>query len=73
MFYVLFDMADFIELTEDDGSKITINIDHIIEVMPYQDGSVILFDVTTGNDKDTSPHRVYVSESYQTVKRKIGL
>ena len=51
-------MADFIELTEINGDKVMINIDHILKVCQDKEGCYVYFDVATGNEKSTSITRL---------------
>lgn len=66
-------MADFIELTRYDGVKILVGTDHIVEVVPDNDGTFIYYDFASGNTGNISQDRVAVKEQYATIKRKLGL
>lgn len=66
-------MADFIELTRYDGEKILVGTDHIVEVVPDTDGTIIYYDFASGNNGNISQDRVAVKEQYATIKRKLGL
>lgn len=65
-------MAEFIELTEYEGKKVLLNIEHILKVRPDDKGCYIYFDVATGNSNgSTSLAFVHVEETYSVVKRKL--
>ena len=64
-------MQKFIQLTERDGNKIGISVDHIITYKNtiVQTGSSEVSYVTGLHIKDSG--RIYVEETYGTVKRLI--
>lgn len=65
-------MAEFIELTEYDGQKVLLNIEHILKIWPDDKGCYIYFGVATANSRDsTSLAVLHVEESYFVVKRKL--
>jgi hypothetical protein len=65
-------MAEFIELTEYDGRKVLLNIEHIMKIRPDDKGCYIYFDVVTGNNSgSTSLVQLHVAESYSVIKRKL--
>lgn len=68
-------MADFIELTEHhDGRKVLVNMEYIMEVRPDESGSWVYFVAVTGNGNGaTSLESLHVTESYSTLKHKLGL
>ena len=64
-------MAEFIELTEYDGRKVLLNIEHILKVRPDDKGCYIYFDVAIGNGNSSSISMLHVEETYTVVKRKL--
>ena len=64
-------MAEFIELTEYDGKKILLNVEHIVKVRPDDKGCYIYFDVAIGNNDSTSLSLIHVNETLAVVKRKL--
>ena len=64
-------MADFIELTEYEGEKVLLNVEHILKVRPDEKGCYVFFDVVTGNGNSTSLSLIHVAETYSIVKRKL--
>jgi hypothetical protein len=61
-------MAKFIELTDFEGEKVFVNVEHIIKVRPDKDGSYIYFDQTTNNGSYLHPIPLHISESYEEIK-----
>jgi len=68
---VTHEMAEFIELTEYDGKKVLLNIEHILKIRPDEKGCYIYFDVATGNGNSSSISMLHVEEAYSVVKRKL--
>lgn len=64
-------MAEFIELTEHDGKKVLLNIEHILKVRPEDKGCYIYFDVATRNGNSSGLSMLHVEESYSVIKRKL--
>ncbi len=65
-------MAFFIELTEYDGKKVLLNIEHIMKVRPDEKGCYIYLAVATGsNNGSMSLAMLHVAETYSVVKRKL--
>jgi len=66
-------MAEFIEVTRFDGEKIIVGTDHIVEIIPDTEGSVIFYDIVTGNNGNISQNRVHIKEKYAIIRHKLGL
>lgn len=64
-------MAEFLELTELDGDKVLLNIEHILKVCPNENGCYVFFDVAIGNDRSTNLSPLHVKENYTVVKRNL--
>lgn len=65
-------MAEFIELTEYDGKKVLLNIEHILKIQPDDKGCYIYFNIATGSSNgSTSLVQLHVEELYSVVKRKL--
>lgn len=64
-------MAEFIELRENDGEKVLVNIEHVIRVCPDEKGCYIYFDFATINGDYSHPHVMHLADKYEEVKRKI--
>ena len=64
-------MSEFIELTEIDGKKILLNVEHILKVRPDEKGCYIYFDVLNGSNGSVSPALLHVAETYAVVKKKL--
>ena len=66
-------MAEFVELTEYEGNKVLLNIEHILKVRPNEKGCYVYFDVVTGSNNSTSLSVLHLAESYVVVKRRLQL
>lgn len=64
-------MGEFIELTDCNGERVLVNINHVIKVQPSGEGTCIFFDVLTGNNSSANIYCEHVAENYVVVKKKI--
>jgi len=64
-------MAEFVELTDNNGERVLINPELILKVCPERQGCVLFFAVSTGSGNSTSLYCEHVAESYAIVKKKL--
>lgn len=64
-------MAVFVEFKEYKRDKVFVNVEHIVNVRPSDNGANLYFDVVTSNGDSTSMEYIHVEETYAVVKRKL--
>ena len=64
-------MAVFVEFKEYKRDKVFVNVEHIVNVRPGDNGAYLYFDVVTHNGDSTSMDYIHVEETYAMVKRKL--